>query len=561
MENKKNELALYMVVVVLAAIAIAEAVHAAYPSQYALQVSMSTSPVSNLYPYNTTFFNITLKNEGSSISNLVFGLYVNGTSIKEYKISIPHGESTSILANYTYADNGTYVFSAIADPAHLLNIADRKAASASITVHVNQSSSPNIYTSMPNSAIENTTSFTFSGQGMHGISVLAYIYNVSEFSNSFGPTSAVLPQVFENLYPYVAYANGALATYSNGTSAYTLWLKGTISPAALNSMLMTFNLTHSYANVNGTGANIWRIGNSTSVCVFYQQGWTKLVAFDNISTTSETCTSLIAHKYEPSESNVLVGVLATNKNLSAYQSKLIYSNSTNMGSLLSYSSVKTSAMNLFQNNYGVFAGIISRETPTIKNTCYGILYNQSNTSVCSVYVMPRSGKALQQYGMVNSTIITKNYTATLYSLTNESLLLAAHASAVSLMGSLGLGSSLKWVSIFKNDCAFSNSSIGCSVKSYNYSSSTASISITNKLNSPVRINSLSCFMLSAMRFNETVNETIAPGNSITASASCESIALPVVSTGYSYNMSMNYTYMNVTRELAGTLNITSYGLG
>ncbi|MGC8651758.1 MAG: CARDB domain-containing protein [Candidatus Micrarchaeia archaeon] len=561
MDKKAMDLALYGVIVVLAAIAIAEAVHALYPAQYAIQVSMLASPTSNLYPYNTTFFNITLKNEGSSISNLVFGLYVNGTAIKEYKLSIPHGESASIHANYTYAVNGTYSFSAVADSGHLLNIADRKAASSSIVVNVSPSATPNIYTSIPNNDIDNTTSFTFSGQGFHDISALASVYNVSEFGSAFGPASSVLPQIFDTLYAYVAYANGATVSYSNGSIAYVLWLKGTVSPRAIDSMLSTFNLAHSSLNENGSGVSFWKLSNSTSICVFYQQGWTKLIAFDNSSKEGETCAGIAAQRYNPIESSVLVGVLSENKNLSLYQSKFIYTNLTNLGSLLSYSDTGTGAMNLFQNSYGIFAGVIEHAPPISQNTCYGILYNQSNSSICSTYVLPKSGKALPQYGMVNSTLSTPNYTATLYTLTNQSMLLVAHTNAVALLNSLGLRHSIEWVSIFKNTCGFYNSSISCSVNAYNYSTGTASISIKNTLNASMVVNSLSCYMPGAAELPAIINKTVGSGNTIRASVSCESLSLPVISTGEAYTLAMNYTYGKAERVTIGALNITNYGLG
>ncbi|MEM0149355.1 MAG: hypothetical protein QXW10_00460, partial [Candidatus Micrarchaeaceae archaeon] len=461
MNAKTKEISFYIIIVVLAAIAIAEVIHAIEPAQYSVSVSMKASPTSNLYPYNTTYFNITVMNSGSSISSMVVGLYENGSAVKVYKVSIPHGESVSMLANYTYTANGIYAFQAIADPAHLLSMANRAEAAANITVNVSTGASPNVYESVPNSNISSTSSFTFSMQGLRSISMLASVYNTSAF-DAFGPAENVLPLLFNDLYGYVAYANGATVIYENKSKANVLWLEGTISPAMVDSVLSTFSMPHSTISREGVPVSFWKANNSTSICVFYQQGWTKIISYYNDSSAS-TCADFAGSSYNASMSNTLIDALRQNKDLSAYQSKLIYENSTNTGSMLFYNKSSIKAMNLFQNSYGLFAGIISYNSMVSSDICYGMLYNQSNRSICSVYVLPKSGKAMASYGMINSTEASPSYSATLYSLTNQSLLIAAHESAAKLISSLNISNSMKWVSIFNNTCSFANASISCSV--------------------------------------------------------------------------------------------------
>lgn len=559
MDAKAKELALYIAVIILAAIAIAEIVHFTEPAQYSLSVSMQAYPTMHLYAYNTTFFNITVKNTGSSISGMVVGLYENGTAIKTYKVSIPHGDSVSIDANYTFTASGTYTFKAIADPSQLFNIADRASTVSSTTINVSQSASPDIYASMPNNNIKSTSSFTFSSQGLRSISMLSSIYNASFFTDAFGPAAKVLPSLFISLYGYVAYANSAAVVYDNKSTAYALWLKGTIEPGTIDSLLSTFNFKHSSIIRNSTQISYWKMSNTTSICVLYQSGWTKIVSYYNASISNATCASIAGYSYASNESAQLVSALRQNKNLSAYQSKLIYVNSTNTGSALFYNSSTLGAMNLFQNNYGLFAGMIMHNYTVGQNTCYGLLYSSNSINVCSVYMIPASGKALAQYGMINSTEATHNYTAMLYSLTNQSLLMAAHESAVELIGSLGLPKSMSWVSIFKNTCSLSNSSMLCSVNSFNYSTSTASISIKNLLSNPVSLNSISCYMSGSAAQTSKLNISISHNSTSSISTYCSSLSLPVISTGENYVLALNYTYMNKTGAVLGSLNITNYG--
>ncbi len=551
----------YILIFLLVAIAIAGAIDLfAQNSSYSIIVGLNATGTKNLYPYNVTFFKIHVQNNGRSISDLVVGLYENGSAISVYKISLPSGKNVSISANYTYLSNGTYTFEAIADPAHLFNIPNRKRTISAVTIKVSASEQPNVYTSIPNNNIIETSSFSFSGAGLESISALASTYNLTIFENVFGPLYNVLPIIAYDSSGYVAYANGAVANYSNKTIAYTLWLKGTVNPEFIGNLLSTYGYAHSTISSNGNKIGLWKKSNTTSICVYYQEGWTKIFAYYNNSMPG-TCANFST--YIPSESSLLVSALHDNKNLTAYQSRFIYTNSSEVGTILSYSMHGMSAVNIFKNGYGLFAGSISANTTIENNTCYGMLYNQSNTSVCSVYVIPKSGKALPQYGMINSTYASAfpAYVASLYSLTNSSLLMSAHASAVQLLSSLGMPKSIEWVSIFKNTCAFSNNSIRCKVDSFNVSSSKAYLSISNYMGNTIRISSLSCFMAGASALPESIGKDIAPGNSIELNVSCSTYSLPVISTGESFNLLMNYTYMNKTVSSIGIINVTNYRFG
>ncbi len=558
METK--ELIAYIAIIALVGIAVALVIDSFNSSPYHVVVSISAQPTQHLYPYNTTYFNITVKNEGPSISDMVLGFYVNGTALKYYKISIPHGDNVSISENYTFVSNGTYAFQAIADPGDLLNIQDRSSASSFAYVNVSPAESPDVYSSIPNNDIISTTSFTMSGYGMRDEAAISMVYNVTAFSSPFGMLSGVMPKIIDNLYGTIAYANGATANYANGSSAYVLWLKGTINPALIGSMLSTFSFPYSHAVENNTNLSYWKVNNSTSVCVFYQQGWTKVIAYSNATSSPATCESLAAKSYAPTESGTLVKYLKSESSVTKYQSKLIYSNSTNLGNILSLDNSSMSVANIFQNSYGVFAGVLSTNSVPSSNVCYGLLYENNGINICSVYTLPSNGKALPQYGMINSTEASNSITAYIYSLTNQSMLLAAHASAVKLLSSLNISNSISWQPAFKNGCAFYNSTLGCQVNGFNSSSGYANLSITNDLGSAIKLSSISCTMNGAAPQPLALNSSMGSNSSISISVHCNALPIPVIAPAESYILDLNYTIANHTKSSYGMLNVTNYGL-
>src|SRR5208283_4879163 len=207
---------------------------------------------------------------------------------------------------------------------------------SSVLVNVNAPEIPNVYKSVPNSNVSKTQSFTMSGTGMYSTEALAQTYELTVADNMFGPSKSVMTKLFGNLYGFVADAYGAYVGYSNNTSAYTLWLQGTLDPRFVDYVLSTFRVPQSNVTVDGTTVGLTRIDNQTSLCTYYSNGWTKLLTYYNNS-RSTTCLSMIGKSYAPNESAVLVVSLNNSKELTHYQSGFLYTGSQSLGSSLFYS--------------------------------------------------------------------------------------------------------------------------------------------------------------------------------------------------------------------------------
>ena len=558
----KNEIAIYAVIAVVIIAAVAFLLRGSFAQSYGVSVRLSQSATSaHLYPYQSTEYVINITNTGNNrINDLLVGFYLNGQELSANTISIPAGQSVQLIRNYTYLGPGRYGFQAVADPGGVLDIRDRNATSSSVSVNVSTPETPNVYSSIPNNNIRSTQSFTFDGTGGLGISTIAGRYDITLLDEMLGPSNQIMGKVFENVYPYTANAYGAYAQYSNGSEAYAAWIQGTLTPQMVRIVVSSFGKRFSYS---GYGMNYSRISNTTSICTGYSNGWTKVYSYYN-ATNPGTCATMAESTYVPYESNILVNAASDNA-LRHYQSGLFYTNSIILGSSLGYSSGNLSATNIFEIDYGMFISTITKLSSTrntlafSNSTCYGLSYSENGVNVCS-YVLQPVGivNSTLPYGLVNSTYLASNYSINMYSLVNNTQLLAAHYNAANLFGRLGVNeSSVKWGLAFKNSCMFSNSSIGCKYVNFTINN-TAYINLTNRNTNPIRINTLGC-MISPGFPNESINMTVGPGSSIKLAEPCSLLEVPITAAQYDFTLLLNYTYLNQTHVAAGVLNVTNPG--
>lgn len=298
------------------------------------------------------------------------------------------------------------------------------------------------------------------------------------------------------------------------------------------------------------------------MCSIYNGGWTKIISYYNNS-NSNTCAKIATTTYLPTESNTLINVIKQNGNLTHYQSGFYYTNSSPLGSALYYSNSNITAINLFENNYGIFVAGIKKLgssinlTNFVNNTCYGLIYTYNGVNVCSYVIATRTGNFSLPYGLVNSSYITSNYILNIYSLVNNTQLVAAHDNAAHLMGALGISeNSIVWGTFYKNSCKFSNQSIGCQFLNFSQKSNIASINIQNNFTKGIRLNSLNC-EITFGAVPTPLNITIEPNSIKEINQTCTSIVVPTASVQTVYTLILNYTYNNVTRIVNGTLNVTN----
>ncbi|MDE1871634.1 MAG: hypothetical protein KGI06_05355 [Candidatus Micrarchaeota archaeon] len=530
---------------------------------YSVNVSLSQSGASPTYPYQTSYYTINVTNTGhSQVNGLLVGFYLNGQPQNTTTVSLPAGKSIEIQRNYTYPSSGSYEFEAIADPGRLLNIADRQSAQSTMSINITNAELPNVYTSIPNGNITSTQSFTLNENGDIESAAIAQRYNISIMNRLFGPAEPVALKIFENVYPFTAKVYGAYAKYSDNSIAYTAWIQGTLNPQVVDVVISSFGYKVHALNGSAESMAYSEIDNKTSICTFYSNGWTKIISYYNNSAPMN-CMGIAGKIYVPSESVVLTNLVKNNTKLAHYQSGFFYTNSSVIGSSLSYSGSNVTATNLFENNYGVFVSSIKKLSAGINvssftnSTCYGLIFNMSNVSICSYIIPTRTGNVTLPYGLVNSSYITSNYIINMYSLVNNTQLVAAHDNAANLMSRLNVSSrSMIWNTIFKDTCAFDNQSIGCTFVKFISKNNTAYFNITNKLPANLRINKLNCEIAPGFA-NLTVNQTIGPNQSREFVQMCNMIAIPAAAAQRSFILLLNYTYGNSTVIAHGALNITT----
>jgi hypothetical protein len=241
-----------------------------------------------------------------------------------------------------------------------------------------------------------------------------------------------------------------------------------------------------------------------------------------------------------------------------YTGRFLYTNSSALGGSTGEDNSGMFASDIFQNRYGIFISYINKASAnnSAPGKCFGLLSN--NSAVCSIYLQQVSGSNVPT-ALVKSEELTKNYRIELYSFVNSSEAVDAHLNAYDLIKALNVSQTpLLWQSAFNNTCSIPVNGISCRVVGFNYTSSIASINVTNSLNSSLRLNYDACY-ISGLQVNETINSTLHAHSSTTQAVKCYNIPIPLLSAVTSYNLYMNYTLDNQTHGVYGTLNVTNEG--
>lgn len=562
----KKEFLIYGIIAIIIVAAVASAlIFTTINKTYSVKVTLETNSTLNVYPYQESGFRIYINNTGGSgISQMPLTFYLNGNPLQSYSVTLPAGVGTYIPANYIYPSNGTFEFSAIADPGHVFQISNRNLAQSSIIINVSSQERPSPYTSIPNSNVTSTQATYLIGGGVTLAYELGSGYNISTINNIFGPTKSIITKILQDLSPEIASVSSSIVYYPSNSIGYSAWIDGTINPYQAGAVTSSFGFKQSAIEINGTPVILSKISNTTSMCIYYSKGWTKIISYYN-NTLNETCATIAATSYEDLQSNTIVSMLNSTPRMLNITNKFRYSNSTYYGQIFSYAKNRNfSYSNVFANKYGSFISVLQRNIPAIKinsteYTCYGLIYNSSNTSICSSFIYPVGSSGLS-YGLLNQTMITSNYTATLLSFVNQSNLILANENGVILLNSLNISKrSTKWEGAFKNTCTLPNASINfqCSVVSFNQTTNKITLNITNNMHYSAKLNSISC-VFSGETGESIINSTLKPGASIEASTTCYNIPVPISTATTTYNFIINYTANGQTKLDAGLLNLSNF---
>ena len=557
-------MAVYRTYLVIAAIiAIGVAAYAAYNAYaagqpYSIRVALSVSPQVGLYPYDTSNITIKVSNTGGiGISNMPLDLYLNTTELRAYGVTLQPGQNATIEYNYTFTSPGSYSFQAIADPAELFRISDRSGAQSAAVATVAPAENPDVYTSIPNNGVMSTQAFTLSGTGLAFIWLLAHAYNISSFSGIFGPSAGVTGKTLSSLSQYISVANGAQATYYNGSKAYTVWLEGPVTPGTIAAYVSSFGSSPVVSSLNGTPLYYFALNGTTSACAYYAGGWTRFVTVYNNS-RDYTCASLSSTSFNATESSRMSAALK-NDSVLRKAPGMTYSGASLYGSSLSFNTSALGFQNFFANQYGFFDSYVLGSVQAPQNaTCYGLITLYNRTSVCSSYVLPRNGTLNTSVALLDSAAIGRNYTIGIYSMVDRADITSAYTNAGSLLNAFNVSQAYTvWLAPLRNSCGFKQNAIGCHVENFNPLNASGTLALHNGMNSSIVLRRVSCF-LSNLPSTEYLNTSIAQGQNATVPVSCSSLTSAVVSAETSYVLALNYTVSGSNAVAAGTLNVTNF---
>jgi hypothetical protein len=557
-----------IIVAILVFVGAAVAVNVLAPRTYDVSLAFSANNTAGiLYPYQTTAFNVVVTNNGGrEIVGLPIAFYINGQENNYSSYAIPAHNSITLEEIYTYTQPGTYLFSAAADPGNVLHVLNASAAKKSLTVSVSEPQLASVYSSVPNSNIIKTVSFTTSGTGLLSGSIMSQLYNVTALNGFNGADNGILAKTFQDLYPYISVANGAYSVYSNGTVAYSAWLQGTVTPAAVGVVIGSFN-----KNIAVTPGKVVFIPltNTISICSTYQQGWTKIVELYNNSEAS-SCVGLMSQNYTPSESNSIVTALKATKiglaantigsNTLSWQ-HFYYNNATVLGQAVGYTPNSISASTLFQLQapQGIFLSTIDSvgtNVMAVNTICNGLESSVSSTSVCSVALPTSTEIGNQSFGAIYSKFISTNYTATVYSLLSQQYMSVAHENALELISKLNIsGSSVQWTTPFYNDCAFDNNTFGCRFDGIS-NSGIVNVTVTNTNYTSISLSNVTCGVGGGWPVQK-INGTLSRGDSQVIGLECHTLPIPNFASETSFDLSLGFTSKGIPMIVNGTANVTT----
>lgn len=551
MPSQKN-IILYGAIAIIVVVAVFLALIISFPPPGPAHIDVSMNAVNyvpgHTYLFNNTRFNITIKNTGSSyVKGMEVGFYLNSQALKYYNVSIPAHDSVHINENYTFTQNGTFNFSAVANPSGILDIANSSVSYANIAINVSNPQQPNLYLYIPSNNTNSTYLFTLFPKGMEFSSLLSVSYGINSFKPFLGPDGGLTTSIMRDLSPYLNVGNGVYSSYLNGSEVYGLWLEGTIGNSDIRSILSTYSYPqHSFIVRNDT-VTFAKINDTISFCSYSADGWTKLYYYYN-ATNSGTCQSMLSKEYNSSEYALLSNSTASHKAEYAKAQNFRYSNTTSDGYALSLSGKNYSIYQIFgQSSTGNFGSILTFHPKinisSFNRTCSGYIYENNSTSMdlCTVYYRPPVSE-LDNYSFSTSTAVSTNVTLQLYSFVPKNYSSAAMLNAAALFSKLNITNVYgKWTPFLTSSCSFSNPSLQCQFIRRNSTTGNYTVRIKNLYNKTISLSAIGCSEYSSVNATTVLNQSVAPGKTADATFSCIVPPVPIGASIPSYNLNMSYS--------------------
>ncbi|MCL5786580.1 MAG: hypothetical protein M1520_00025 [Candidatus Marsarchaeota archaeon] len=537
----KNEIYLWIALFVIIAVA-ALWYRFYYTASYQLTVSFNRTSLSNsIYPYQNVVMPIVVSNTGgSAISNLDFGLYMNGSLKNTYKLDIPVGKSAVIPFNYTPTTAGTYNVLVVADPGKVFDISDRQQAQANASFTVLNSEAPAPYEYINGNGL---VSGSYSTLGTTGIITDSYLYTNYTFSKAAFSNISALNNL---LYPITDIAGAYIneMAYSNGyyggdNSISSIWIKSYIEPSAFAYAVSYKGLQHHNFSVNGTSVLFAKLSNSSTMCSWYSGGWIKIIGTNGTANCTSVVKSPASLHYEP----VLSGM--------AFANNTIASNATSIGNYSEFVGNVFTQGRMLELNDSVDYIQVSTNLTNPFLVCYGAIYNISDVYLCSTYNLNSAGK-IGNYSFVTTRAYLGSLNYTAYSLSATSDILRSVPEAISIIQAASYknrAKSLQFLPGINSNCGFVE---GFNCTDISFINSTVHFKIRNLYNSSVSLTSGSCFAEAPSHLFQNMSYVLGHNESANVSIGCSyynGTRIYGVPFNLYLGLTVNYT-LNKTRSQA-----------
>ncbi len=523
------------VIFFIAIVGIALYLRYTYKPSMDVSVTINTSGIHSIYPFQNLAIPIQVSNTGSSaIKGMGIAMLVNGNQTSYYTITLPSGKSTSFNFNFSAQASGTYNVSAVADPGKVYNIANRKSATSSTSVYVMANLSADPFEYLPGNG---STAKALINSNLFGFEAMIYLkayYNIT-MPVFLGGNIGFLSPLLNLTYQYLHNMSVGYYGYANGSYAYLLMLRGYLSPRVVGVAAGAEGL--SVYNTSNLGVNIThvKLGKNTTLCSWYAGGWLNSLIYSG----NADCIGILLNKYNSSFANPYHSV-----------SEKLYNASINITKDLSYT---------FISGNSFLVAAVDQIGPTIyiptiqsskasEGTCYGVISTVNGTDYCSEILLNDSGGTGKSVSVLRTTELTSKYNATMLAIFNTSKLYSTEASAISIIKGMDLsGNAVAFTPGISSSCSFANS-FGCS--NVSFANGALGFSLTNLLSMPANVSSIMCYSAVAGSPSH-VGVLLAPGATKTISALCYNgtSLISGIPLGLKLNLIANFT-ANGTRSIA-----------
>jgi hypothetical protein len=534
----KNEKYLW---VAIAAVILLAAVYFKYFYQPAIGIELSIVGTVNqpLYPYQRITLLINASNNGgNAINNMSVGIIINGNLTALYKVALPVGKQTTISYNYSPVAPGTYTISAVADPGRFYNLVDRSKATANESFVVSEADNASPSGFLP---LHNISKITNENLTKGGYLVSVYIWNqygISRFSLTGNKALDRFLNPLLNLTSYyISNIIVANAKYPENVSAYSLWIKGYLSPNIFSVAASAAGLKWSNITAGIGRVTLVKIADNMTFCSWYSKGWMKTLSYQG----NITCADLLNETGLPHQP--LSGGIARQ-----FYEKTLIPNASPLGEFSGVENNATYAarLSLFNNASFIYASVANN---TLKgDTCYGLVSSINNSHYCSSILY--SGN----FSLIRTTAYVDTYNLTVMSLVNTSVVSEQVPIAIHIIKGFNIsGNYLQFQSGITNTCSFSNG-FGCDNLTYNLNG-TASFRIMNEMNESVNLKGVSCYNFGNPH-PTPLNTILSKGNTTKITTGCYGVTGKLsglqVAIDLHLKLLLNYSIANMTHLVNGT---------